>query len=68
MVSDSAKDFNQDQNSRYLGIALNILQFCQDREETRSALTGKLTLSYNKAPGKEFFPEASEEHFKEIAR
>jgi hypothetical protein len=37
-------------------------------EKTLSGLTGKLALSYNKAPGKEFFPEASGEHFKEIAR
>jgi hypothetical protein len=50
-----------------LGFTFNILIFVRT-EKTRSALTGKLTLSYNKAPGKEFFPEASEEHFKEIAR
>jgi hypothetical protein len=31
-------------------------------------LTGKLTLSYNKALGKEFFPEPSWAHFKEMAR
>jgi hypothetical protein len=47
-----------------LGIALDILQFGQDRKKP-SGLTGKLALSYNEASRREFFPEAREEHCKE---